>query len=67
MKIALMVNPWLLEDWLMFDEVLISLDGKGVPQIYSLKGESRYGEHLQISVSINCLIYLHIFFGCFIG
>ena len=45
MKIALMVKLWLFEDWLISDEVRVSLDGKDVPQIYIIKEELRYVEH----------------------
>ena len=30
-KIALMVKLWLFEDWLISEEVRVSLDGKDVP------------------------------------
>ena len=41
MKIALMVKHWLFEDWLISDEIRVSLDGKDVPQIHIIKGELR--------------------------
>ena len=44
MKIALMVKLWLFEDWLISDEVRVSLDGKDAFQIDIIKRELRYVE-----------------------
>ena len=44
MKIVLMVKLWLFEDWLISDEVRVSLDGKDAPQIDIIERELRYVE-----------------------